>query len=67
MGSLTRNAKVYIGNNLCGTLPANIDARKIYKIKCDLVGDFVKITRDYYLSLSTVEVQQKLGSHPKGT
>lgn len=37
-------AEVYIGNELCGTLPSVVEKSKVYEFKCDnVIGDFVKI------------------------
>ena len=39
-----KNAKVYINEaQLCGTLPGTIDKSTDYPVKCDFVGDYVKI------------------------
>ena len=36
-------AKVYVGDKLCGTLPANVEKKKVYDFYCDHVGNHIKI------------------------
>ena len=37
------NAKIYIGDMLCATMPANVEKSKLYTFECQLVGDHIKI------------------------
>ena len=37
------NAKIYVGEKLCGTLPAKVEKSKLYTFDCETVGNFVKI------------------------
>ena len=55
------NAKVYVGNKLCGTFPGNVESSKVYIFNCDAVGDFVKVMTgrndtDQKLTFAMVEV-----------
>ena len=37
------NAKVYIGDHLCGTLPAINESSKKYTLNCNVAGDYMKV------------------------
>ena len=53
------NAKIYVGNNLIGTLPSTLIASKDYVFECDAYGESVKVvsgTADYKLAFSTIDV-----------
>ena len=53
------NAEAYIGDNLCGSFPSDIDPQTDYTIYCDLVGDFVKIVAkniDDYITFAEIKV-----------
>ena len=54
------NAKIYIGDNLCATLPSNVQKSKKYTFRCDVKGNFIKIVtgdlEDGFLSIGHVEV-----------
>lgn len=52
---IAKNAKVYIGDTLCGTMQSTIERQKTYTINCDATGDFVKIV--------TGHEELKLGFH----
>ena len=55
------NAKVYIGDHLCGTLPAIVEESKKYTINCNVAGNYVKVVTgrnniDQMLGFSIIEV-----------
>ena len=54
-------AAVYVGNTLCGTLPATLEASKVYNFNCVTSGDFVKIVTgrtDGFLTFANVNVYE---------
>ena len=59
-GDALKNVKVYIENQLCGTLPSKTEDSKWYRIKCHdpLVGNTVKLvtTQNMQLALSGIKV-----------
>ena len=57
------NAKVYIGNKLCGTMPSTVESSKRYVFECDFIGDYVKVVTgrndiDQKLGFSLIELYQ---------
>lgn len=55
------NAKIFIGEKLCGTMPAKVERSKVYTFDCEAVGDFVKIMtgrndKDQKLTFANLEV-----------
>ena len=68
------NAKFYIGDHLCGTLPADVECSRKYTFNCNVAGDYVKIVtgrnyNDQILGFSIIEVfyQHKLMMCPSST
>ena len=57
--ALAKNAKIYIGSNLCGTMPAIVTKSTLYSFDCDLNGDNVKIESSTLL-FANVEVYSRL-------
>lgn len=50
---------IYVGDKLCGTMPANVEKSKLYPFDCEAVGDYVKIVTgrsDGQLTFSNVKV-----------
>ena len=39
----SQNAKIYIGDTLCGTLPKEVEKSKRYIYDCDATGDYVRV------------------------
>ena len=55
------NAQIYVGNKLCGKIPAEVRKSKVYTFNCQEVGDYIKIVTgrnnsDQKLSFSYVYV-----------
>ena len=55
------NAKIYVGDKLCGTMPNDVYKSTLYTFDCQAVGDYIKIVTgrndsDQKLSFSYVKV-----------
>ena len=55
------DAKVYIGNHLCGTFPSIVKRSKKYTFNCNVAGSYVKVVTgrnnsDKRLSFAIIDV-----------
>ena len=62
-----QNAKIYNGDDLCGTMPSEVEESKLYIFNCKLTGEYIKIVTgrndiDQKLSFSDVSVYANYAS-----